>query len=106
MAEGQSFATVDDAFLALSNPESPQWAAAFSFLAAHPDTAEMMLETFRDTLEALGAEAGETDPLTGEPVYSLSDVARALGVPEADLGVAVDEVGGPDPEVGRLDGAG
>jgi hypothetical protein len=98
-----TFASVEDALLTLSNPEDPQWAAAFSFLASHPDTAELILETFRDTLEEMGAEAGRVDPLTGEPVYSLADVARALGIPESALENAFSEArdqGSEDPPPG------
>lgn len=84
-----TFENVQDAFMALSNPEDPRWAAAFRFLAAHPETAQMMLETFQETLREMGAEASGEDPVTGEPVYSLTDVARALGITEGGLGSAV-----------------
>jgi hypothetical protein len=81
----KSFTSVDEAFLALADPEGPDWAAAFSFLAAHPDTAQAMLETFADTLREMGVTPSGLDPATGTPVYSLSDVAAAMGIPVADL---------------------
>lgn len=85
----QNFVTVEDAFTALSNPQDPDWMAAFSFLASHPDTEKMMLETFQDTLKEMGVEPGGLDPQTGEPVYTLTDVARALGIPETELDTAL-----------------
>jgi hypothetical protein len=84
-----SFESVEAAFMALSQPGSPEWAQAFSFLAAHPDTAQMMLDAFQDTLKEMGAEASGVGA-DGEAVYSLVDVARAMGIPEAELDQAMD----------------
>ena len=81
----ESFATVQEAFGILADPADARWAEAFGFLAAQPETAQLMRETFRDTLREMGAEAGGVDPATGEPMYTLADVARALGIPETDL---------------------
>ena len=53
-----------------------------------------MIETFRETLEELGIPPTGTDPATGEPAYALADIARAMGVPERDLGQAVAAVPG------------
>ena len=77
--------------MALATPATPDWGAAFAYLSRHPETAEMMLETFRETLAHMGVAPTGTDPQTGEPAYSLEDVARAMGVSEEDLDVAVDE---------------
>ena len=44
-----------------------------------------MLETFAETLAELGVAPSGVDPASGEPAYSLDDVARALGVPGAEL---------------------
>lgn len=85
----RTFETVEDAFMALASPQGPDWMAAFSFLAAHRDTAHMMLETFQDTLKEMGVEPGGMDPKTGEPIYTLTDVAQALGIPETDLDAAL-----------------
>jgi len=85
------FRTVEDAFRALADPSSPVWADAFGFLSEHPETAQFMLDTFRETLQQMGVEPSGTDPVTGEPGYGLADVARAMGVPEAELDAAVKE---------------
>ncbi len=85
-----SFDSMEAAFEVLSDPSNAQWAQAFAYLFTHPETSEMMLETFRDTLKDMGAEPGSIDPSTGEPVYSLADVAKAMGIPETDLDQAVD----------------
>ena len=82
---------VETAFEALSNPGSADWAQAFAFLFTHPDTSEMMLETFRETLQDMGAEPTGMDPRTGEAIYTLSDASRALGIAESELGGDVDE---------------
>jgi hypothetical protein len=87
----EHFGSLEEALLALSNTDSPDWVRAFNYLAAHPETARAMADTFRETLEQMGVEAGGVDPQTGEPVYALADVARALGVPQADLDAAVAE---------------
>jgi hypothetical protein len=79
------FESIDQAIAALANPADPNWGAAFGLLADHPGTAQFMLETFAETLAELGVVPSGVDPATGEPAYSLDDVARALGVPGADL---------------------
>ena len=71
--------------MALADPSKPAWADAFRFLCGHPDTERPMLDSFRETLEQMGVEPSGTDPETGEPGYRLEDVARAMGVPEAEL---------------------
>lgn len=91
----QAFDSIEQAFMALSNPADPQWGEAFRFLAAHPETARMMLDTFQDTLKDMGAQPGGVDPSSGEPVYTLQDVARALGIPESDLDSAIDDAVAP-----------
>ena len=91
------FASVEDAFQALGDPGSPAWGAAFAYLSSQPETATLMIETFRETLEELGIPPTGTDPATGEPAYALADIARAMGVPERDLGQAVAAApGAPD----------
>ncbi len=65
------------------------WGEAFRFLASQPETASLMLGTFRETLEQMGVEPSGVDPVTGEPRYSLSDVAMAMRVPESQLDVAI-----------------
>ena len=77
--------------MALAIPGTPEWGAAFGYLSRHPDTAEMMLETFRETLEQMGIAPTGTDPQTGEPAYNLEDVARAMGVSEGELDASVDQ---------------
>ena len=81
----KTFDSPEEAFAALANPGSPEWAHAFTFLFEHPDTYEVMLETFQDTLADMGAEPSGVDPDSGEPVYTLSDVSKALGIAETDL---------------------
>jgi hypothetical protein len=92
-----TFASPEEALAALSNPQDPAWGAAFAYLAGHPDTAALMIETFRDTLEQLGVEPSGNDPATGVPAFSLADVARAMGIPPEQLEQAVDHAA-PDPE--------
>jgi len=77
--------------MALATPGTPEWGAAFDYLSRHPDTAQAMLETFQETLEQMGIAPTGTDPQTGDPVYSLNDVARAMGVSEADLDISVEQ---------------
>ena len=89
----EKFSSIEEAFATLANPASPEWAEAFGFLAGHPDSAALMLETFRETLEQMGVEPSGTDAVTGEPKYSLADVARAMGIPEVDLDRVVNQVG-------------
>ena len=79
---------VEQAFVALADPSNPAWGEAFRFLSGHPDTAEMMIETFTETLEQMGVEPTGTDPATGWPAYALADIAHAMGLPEADLDAA------------------
>lgn len=83
--------TIEEALLVLADPTHAGWSQAFRFLCDHPDTAAVMLDTFRDTLAELGVEPSGTDPQTGEPAYNLGDVARAMGIPEGDLDAAVGE---------------
>ena len=85
------FDSIEEAFMALASPGSPDWADAFAFLSRHPRTTQVMLETFRETLEQLGVEPSDTDPVTGEPAFSLADVARAMGVPAEDLEHSVEQ---------------
>ena len=85
----ESFDSIEAALMALSNPGSPDWGDAFRWLSSHPETAALMQEVFRETLEQMGVEPSETDPSSGEPSYSLADVARALGASEAELDLAV-----------------
>ena len=89
----EKFGSIEEALAALANPGTPAWAEAFGFLARHPDSAALMLRTLRETLEQMGVEPSGTDPVTGEPGYSLADVARAMGIPEADLDRAIHEIG-------------
>jgi hypothetical protein len=89
------FSSIEEAFAALANPGDPRWGAAFAFLSAHPETAALMLETFRDTLDQLGVAPNGTDPFTGAPSFGLRDIARALGVPESDLDAAIAEMQPP-----------
>jgi hypothetical protein len=79
------FENIDQAIASLANPADPNWGAAFGLLADHPGTAQFMLETFAETLAEMGVMPSGIDPATGEPAYSLDDVARALGVPGAEL---------------------
>jgi hypothetical protein len=85
------FDSIEAAFMVLASPGDPGWADAFAFLSKHPRTTQVMLETFRETLEQLGVEPTDTDPLTGEPVFGLADVARAMGVPAEDLERSVEQ---------------
>jgi hypothetical protein len=97
MPVSTEFDSIESAFLALADPGSPDWADAFSFLSQHPRTTQMMLDAFRETLEQMGVEPTDRDPVTGEPAFGLADVARAMGVPAADLEVSVERAkGGPE----------
>lgn len=87
----ESFDSIETALMTLSNPGNPDWGAAFAWLSSQPETAALMQEVFRETLEEMGVEPSETDPITGEPSYSLADVARAMGASEADLELAIRE---------------
>jgi hypothetical protein len=91
-----SFSSVEEAFITLGNPSDPAWGAAFAYLSAHAETAELMLETFRETLEVMGVEPSGTDPATGEPSYGLRDIARTMGVPESELDAAMEQVPAAD----------
>ena len=75
------FETIETAMAALSTPNSPDWINAFAFLAQHPDTAQLIVTTFAETLEQMGMEPTGYDPSSGEPEFSPEDVARALGIP-------------------------
>jgi hypothetical protein len=79
------FESLDQAFAALANPSDPNWGVAFALLAEQPETAQLMLDTFAETLEELGVPPSGIDPASGQPAYSLDDVARALGVPGTEL---------------------
>jgi hypothetical protein len=83
--------TIEDALLALADPTDPSWSLVFRFLCDHPDTAAIMLDTFRDTLAERGADPSGSDPQTGEPAYALGDVAPALGIAQANLDSAMDD---------------
>lgn len=85
------FESLEAAFTVLSNPEDPAWADAFSFLAQQPETGQLMIETFRDTLADMGIEPSAKDPVTGEPTYGLADIARAMGIPGEDLEAAMEK---------------
>lgn len=87
-----AISSIQEAFETLADPSNPRWATAFAFLTSHPETAALMTETFRETLGQMGIAPSGTDPLTGEPVYGVRDVALAMGVPEADLDAALSEV--------------
>ena len=64
-----SFSSVEEAFIALGNPSDPAWGAAFAYLSAHAETAELMLETFRETLEVMGVEpSGRILPPASRPM--------------------------------------
>lgn len=88
----EKFPSLEAAFMALSNPQSPDWLAAFSFLASQPETAEVIMQTFSETLEQMGIEPSGTDPGTGEPAYGLADVGKAMGIPEDELEEAMNTV--------------
>jgi hypothetical protein len=79
------FETMEQAIAALADPTDPNWGGAFGLLAGHPGTAQFMLETFAETLAEMGVVPSGVDAASGEPAYSLDDVARALGVPGAEL---------------------
>jgi hypothetical protein len=81
----QPFESLDQAIAALADPTNPNWGAAFELLSDHPGTAGFMLETFAETLAEMGVAPSGLDPETGEPAYSLDDVARALGMPATEL---------------------
>jgi hypothetical protein len=85
------FASVEAAFMALAEPGNPRWGAALAYLSARPETAELILQTFRETLEQMGIAPSGTDPVTGEAAYGIADVARAMGIAETDLDQAIDK---------------
>jgi hypothetical protein len=92
------FDSVAAAFLVLADPSRPDWGDAFRFLSSQPVTAQLMLETFQETLEQMGVTPSGNDPRTGAPAYSLADVARAMGMPQEDLDAAVRaSANDPDP---------
>jgi hypothetical protein len=86
-----TFESVHQAILILSDPSHPSWGDAFDFLSRHPETAGLMLETFRDTLHQMGLSPSGTDPATREATYGLTEVARTLGVLESDLDASAQE---------------
>ena len=45
----------------------------------------MMLEVFGETLPQFGVEPFAVDTTTGSPVYRVEDIARAIGIPLAEL---------------------
>ncbi|MGE5155156.1 MAG: hypothetical protein ACM3ST_14215 [Bdellovibrio bacteriovorus] len=92
----QSISSIQEAFLILGDPSDPRWGPAFAFLSSQPETAALMIETFRETLEQMGVAPSGTDPATGEPSFALRDIARALGLPESDLDAAVTQANPPD----------
>ncbi len=79
------FDSIEVAFEVLSDPSNEGWAQAFAFLFSSPETSSLIMETFRDTLADMGAEPTGTDPESGEPAYSLEDVAKAMGIPVSEL---------------------
>jgi len=83
------FDSPQDAFMVLAGPSNPGWGRAFRFLSSYPETAELMLETFRETLEQVGVSPSGVDLETGAPAYGLADVASAMGIPEEGLDEAV-----------------
>ena len=87
----KDISSLQEAIDTLANPQDPNWGQAFAFLSRHPDTAAMMIETFRDTLAQMGLEASGVDSTTGQPAFSLADMARAMGVPAEQLERAVDQ---------------
>lgn len=60
--------------MVLADTSNPSWADALRFLPGHPATAQLMLETFQETLARLGVEPSGTDPVTGEPRFLPGDV--------------------------------
>jgi hypothetical protein len=75
------FESLDQAFDVLADEVDPSWGAAFALFASQPEKAQLMLDTFAETLEQLGVPPSGFDPASGQPAYSLDDVSRALGVP-------------------------
>ncbi len=84
-----SFDSIETAFAILGDPGNPRWAEAFSFLAMEPDTGQLVIEAFRETLEQMGVEPTGTDATSGEPAYALADIAGAMGVSAEDLEAAM-----------------
>lgn len=82
---GGTLDSVEDALLVLGSPGDPRWGEAFRYLMKDPATQGLMLKAFREPLDQMGVPPSARDPKTGEPVYSAADVARALGVAEADF---------------------
>lgn len=90
MKHQPAFDSIEAAFATLADPDNPAWADAFSYLAQQPETGQLMIETFRETLEQMGIEPTSKDPASGEPAYSLADIARAMGVPPEELEIAME----------------
>jgi hypothetical protein len=81
--------SIEEAVAALADPSNPGWSEAFGFLASHPASAALVLDAFQATLAQMGVEPSGADPASGEPRYSPSDVARAMGVPESELDASI-----------------
>lgn len=79
------FSSPEAALSVLADQNDPQWGAAFAYLVAHPETAALMLEVFQETLDQLGVTPSGRDPTSGEPIYTLEDIAQALGVSVEDI---------------------
>ncbi len=84
----KKFSSVDEAFMVISDPNNPCWLEAFTFLSEQPETAQLMLKTFSDTLTEMGIEPSGIDEETGEAIYSIDDVAKAMGVSKEDMAAA------------------
>jgi hypothetical protein len=80
-----SFASPEEAFEVLCDPSHPSWGEVFEYLLRHPQTSQVMVDSFRETLEQMGVMPSGLDPVTDAPVYILADVARAMGLAEEDL---------------------
>lgn len=79
------FPSPEAALAVLADQNDPQWGAAFAYLVAHPATAALMLEVFQETLDQLGVTPSGRDPTSDEPIYTLEDIALALGVSVKDI---------------------
>ncbi len=89
-----SFESMDELLLVLSDPSNPGWAEAFGYLSTHPETSELVMEVFQETLSQLGVEPSGRNETAGEAQYAPADVARALGVPEDAFGVTARKTSG------------
>lgn len=77
--------------MVISDPSSPGRMEAFAFISKQPETAQLMIKTFSDTLVEMGIEPSGVDETTGEATYNVSDIAKAMGVPEDELGESMNE---------------